>query len=360
MSERLLYCAACGFEAARRLEAPTATARGARLHGHSFAARVRLALPPDWAAFPGDEVEALRARLAGSVAPLDYTLLNERLAAPSDAGLAHWIGARLAAPALERVRVRSAPGTGVDLDCGGSIHAWRRYGFEAAHRLPRVPPGHKCGRMHGHRFEVVLHAAQPPQRRAHEELDAAWARLAPELEGACLNDIAGLDNPTSELIAAWIWRRLESELPGLSWVTVHETATCGAHFDGTCYRIWREVALDSAVRLARAPRGDARRRIHGHGYLLRLHLDAPLDAVLGWTLDFGDVKALFAPVLARLDHQPLYELPGIEDNDVATLLQWVRRECAGALPELERIDLEQSPGCGAILAWGARRTALPV
>ena len=175
-----------------------------------------------------------------------------------------------------------------------------------------------------------------------------------------MGDIAGLGSPTSELLASWIWGRLEPELPGLSWVTVHETASCGAHFDGARYRIWKEFPLDSALRLARAPQGDARRRIHGRSLALRLHLEAPLDELLGWTVDFGDVKALFAPVFARLDHRPLYELPEVGDNDLASLLAWVRRACAGALPALERIDLYESPGCGALLAWGARPPALPV
>ncbi len=358
MSEHLLYCAAAGFEAARKLDRLAEGNRARRLHGHSFAARVRLALPEGLARFPGDEVDALRRLLAQSVAPLEYQLLNDHLASPTDESLARWIRDRLALPAVDELGVRSAPGTGAELDRGGRTHLWRRYAFESAHRLPNVPAGHKCGRMHGHRFEVVLHAAAAGAD--HDRLDALWAPLGRELGRACLNEIEGLGNPTSELIASWIWNRLEPELPVLSWVTVHETASCGAHFDGARYRIWKGMCLDSALRLARAPQGDARRRIHGHGYALRLHLDAPLDAVRGWTLDFGDVKELFAPVFARLDHQPLYELPGLKDNDPASLLRWVRRECAGALPALERIDLYESPGCGAILSWGERAPALPV
>lgn len=364
MSERLLYSAAARFEAARELEGLAAGHRLARLHGHSFAVRLRLALPEGWAGFPGNEVDALRERLERCVAPLDYRSLNEVLASPSDASLAWWLRDRLEAPAIDRLELRSAPGAGVVLEGGDRVHAWRRYAFEAAHRLPNVAPGHKCGRMHGHRFEVVLHALTVAQHGAsgdaHERLDRCWGRLARELDRACLNDIAGLGNPTSELLAGWIWARLEPELPGLSWVTVHETASCGAHFDGARYRIWKEFSLDSALRLARAPQGDARRRIHGRSLALRLHLEAPLDELLGWTVDFGDVKALFAPVFALLDHRPLYELAEVGDNDLASLLGWVKRACDGALPALERIDLYESPGCGALLAWGARPPALPV
>ncbi|MDA8107524.1 MAG: 6-carboxytetrahydropterin synthase [Betaproteobacteria bacterium] len=350
MAEQLLYCAAAGFEAARRLESLPEGHRARRLHGHSFVARARVAAPEGWAGFPGGEARALRERLARCVAPLDYALLNERLASPTDEGLARWIRERLALAGIEALGVQSAPGTGAELDRAGRAYHWRRYAFESAHRLPNVPPGHKCGRMHGHRFQAVLRAAAPGAD--HDRLDALWAPLARELDGACLNDIEGLGNPTSEVIASWIWARLVPVLPELTGVTVHETASCGAHFDGARFRIWKEFALDSALRLAGAPHGDARRRIHGRNFALRLHLSGPLDAVLGWTVDFGAVKERFAPVFERLDHQPLYELPGVGDNDLASLLRWIRREAAAALPALERIDLYENPGCGAILAWG--------
>lgn len=118
--------------------------------------------------------------------------------------------------------------------------------------------------------------------------------------------------------------------------------------------------MDSAVRLARAPVDDVRRRIHGHTYGMRLHLDAPLDKVLGWTIDFGDVKELFTPIFSKLDHQPLYELPGVGDNDVASLLRWIKAASQKQLPSLSRIDLYETRGCGAILSWGAEPPALPI
>ena len=216
-------------------------------------------------------------------------------------------------PELFKVGVRSTGGEGVDLDPQAHAHVWRRYTLQAAHRLPNVRAGHKCGRMHGHGFAIVLHADrnQDPgdPTLSADRLDESWAPIHAELDHACLNDMAGLDNPTSEMISAWIWRRLKPQLPQLSWVTVYETANCGAHFDGTHYRIWKETSLDSASRSSRAPGGDVRRRIHGHTYSLRLHLQAPLDQVLGWIVDFGDVSELFQPIFERLDHRPLHEIP---------------------------------------------------
>jgi 6-pyruvoyltetrahydropterin/6-carboxytetrahydropterin synthase len=218
--------------------------------------------------------------------------------------------------------------------------------------------------MHGHGFEVIIHATQDLASKEmgvdYDQIDTFWAPISAELNHACLNDIEGLENPTSELIASWVWSRLKKSFPELAWVTVYETATCGAHFDGTRYRIWKEMTIDSAIRLSRAPSDDIRRGIHGHTYEMRLHLDAPLDKVLGWTIDFGDVKDLFTPVFNRLDHQPLYELPGAKDNDVASLLRWIRTESEKLLPALSRLDLYETRGCGAILSWGAEPPALPI
>jgi 6-pyruvoyltetrahydropterin/6-carboxytetrahydropterin synthase len=124
--------------------------------------------------------------------------------------------------------------------------------------------------MHGHGFEIILHADQDLGQRDmgvdFDYLEKCWAPIHAELHHACLNDIPGLENPTSEIIAGWIWRRLKPQVPELSWVTVYETASAGCSHDGLHYRIWKELSLDSAVRLKRAPDGDARRRIHGHTF----------------------------------------------------------------------------------------------
>jgi 6-pyruvoyltetrahydropterin/6-carboxytetrahydropterin synthase len=363
MTERMLFSAAASFESARKVGVLPSEHRSSRLHGHSFLARVRTQLPADWADFPGGEVEQLAERLQQSVASLDYDFLNDHLDVPTDENLARWVSDRLQAPALEMIGIQSTRHEGADLDLHGNAHIWRRYRFESAHQLPNVPPGHQCGRMHGHGFEVILHANQnigdQDMGVDYDHLDACWAPISEELDHACLNDIPGLENPTSEMIAAWIWGRLKDQLPQLSWVTVYETVTAGCHFDGAHYRIWKEQRFESAMRLTRAADGDRRRRLHGHSYLLRLHLTAPLDPVMGWTVDYGDVKDCFKPVYKRLDHHLLNELEGLGDSDPASLTRWIRKTIGNQLPELDRIDLYQTPGCGAIYSWGERGPALP-
>jgi 6-pyruvoyltetrahydropterin/6-carboxytetrahydropterin synthase len=218
--------------------------------------------------------------------------------------------------------------------------------------------------MHGHGFEVVLHADQNASGSettiSHDEIDAAWAPLQQQLDHACLNDLTGLGNPTSELLSSWIWARLKPVLPSLSWVTVYETASCGALFDGERYRVWKELTLDSALQLKRAPEGSALRRLHGHTYTLRLHLSAPLDALMGWTIDFGDVKTLFDPIFKQLDHQPLHEIADLGDCDTASVARWIFEHARLQLPQLDRVDLYETDGCGAIVLARGAVLALPV
>ena len=356
MTSLILTSASSRFEAARALDFLCAGHRSRALHGHGFQARISAALPGNWAPFPGAEVDSLRQQLEKVLAPLNYAHLNPLIEVPTDANIARWIHARLDLPGLEHVAVQSTPDHGVELDRNGQVQIWRRYRFSAAHRLPHVPAGHKCGRMHGHGFEVVLQT-QPDVRCAStpdvglpgDVLDAAWAPLHHELDHRCLNDIIGLENPTSEALSAWLWARLKPTLPGLTWVTVFETASCGANFDGTNYRIWKDFTLDSATQLKHAPPSAPQSAVHGHTYTLRLHLSAPLDTVLGWTVDFGDVKAIFDPIFKALDHRPLHEIAELAAADTASVADWIFHRTQQALPQLVRVDLYESDRCGAIV-----------
>jgi 6-pyruvoyltetrahydropterin/6-carboxytetrahydropterin synthase len=109
----------------------------------------------------------------------------------------------------------------------------REYGFEAAHRLPNVPAGHKCARLHGHSFRVTIHVDGPVGETTgwvmdFADLDAVAAPVVAELDHRYLNEIDGLDNPTSERVAEWLWSRLEPGLGTLSQITVRETCTSAA------------------------------------------------------------------------------------------------------------------------------------
>ena len=106
--------------------------------------------------------------------------------------------------------------------------------IEAAHRLPNVPEGHKCARLHGHSFRIELHVSGEPGAETGWVMDFADIKAAfkPLYEQLDHNDIDGLDNPTSERLATWIWARLKPALPLLSEVVVHETCTSGCRYRG--------------------------------------------------------------------------------------------------------------------------------
>ena len=364
MSLTTLHAASSGFESARQVGVLPSDHRSHRLHGHSFVAQVRADLPDGWGPYPGGEVAALQQRLQACTAQLDYRLLNDILPLPTDENLARWLRDQLAVPGLTQVGIQSTSDQGVDLDGQDQAHVWRRYRFESAHKLPNVPMGHKCGRLHGHGFEVILHANQDAGGRDlsidYDHLDAIWAPFHYQLHHRYLNAIDGLDNPTSEVLAGWLWTRLKAVLPELSWVTVYETGSCGANFNGTDYRIWKEMTLDSALFLRHAPSDDPLAHIHGHTYTLRLHLSAPLDVVMGWTVDFGDVKTLFDPIFKAIDHRPLYEIADLPDGDAASLAAWVLAKGRAVLPQLDRVDIYETRGSGSIVSATASQELIPV
>jgi 6-pyruvoyltetrahydropterin/6-carboxytetrahydropterin synthase len=114
---------------------------------------------------------------------------------------------------------------------------FKRFQIEAAHRLPNVSPGHKCARLHGHSFGVEIHVSGTPDAQTgwimdFADIKSAFAPIFAELDHHYLNEIVGLDNPTSERLAEWIWNRLKPTLPLLSKIVVHETCTSGCVYSG--------------------------------------------------------------------------------------------------------------------------------
>lgn len=111
------------------------------------------------------------------------------------------------------------------------------FSFEAAHRLPNVPPTHRCHNMHGHSYRVELRLEGPIDPVTgfvvdFFDVEAAFGPLLTQLDHHCLNDIPGLENPTAELIAIWIWDRVKPLVTQIAGVVVYETANCWAEYEG--------------------------------------------------------------------------------------------------------------------------------
>lgn len=109
--------------------------------------------------------------------------------------------------------------------------------FEAAHRLPNVPETHRCHRMHGHSYRVELQIEGPVDPVTgfvvdFFDVESAFAPVLARLDHYCLNEIEGLENPTAEIISAWIWDKTKPALPQLSLVRVFETPMSWADYDG--------------------------------------------------------------------------------------------------------------------------------
>lgn len=114
----------------------------------------------------------------------------------------------------------------------------KSFSFEAAHWLPTFPEGHKCRRLHGHSFHVdVVVAGEVDQAKGYlidyGDIKAALEPMKRRLDHYLLNEIEGLENPTAENIAGWIYDRLRPDLPLLDLVRVHETCTTACEYRGS-------------------------------------------------------------------------------------------------------------------------------
>lgn len=117
------------------------------------------------------------------------------------------------------------------------MEIYKLFTIEAAHRLPNLPADHKCSRLHGHSFQIEVHVAGEVDDKTGWVMDFAdishlFKPLFEQLDHHYLNDIPGLENPTSENLARWVWDRLESDLPILKAIHVKETCTAGCIYTG--------------------------------------------------------------------------------------------------------------------------------
>ena len=122
------------------------------------------------------------------------------------------------------------------------VRLTKTFRFEAAHSLPTFPAGHKCRRLHGHsfRFDVVVEGEVEPAKGYlidYGDIKKAAEPLVKRLDHYYLNEIEGLENPTSEVIAKWLWDRLKPHLPLLSQIKVYETCTTACEYRGEDQRV---------------------------------------------------------------------------------------------------------------------------
>ncbi len=117
------------------------------------------------------------------------------------------------------------------------MRIYKQFQIEAAHLLPNLPEEHKCRRLHGHSFSIDIHVEGELVEETGWVMDfadigKAFQPIFDKLDHRFLNEVEGLENPTSENIARWIWQRLKPELPELKTIYVKETCTSGCVYEG--------------------------------------------------------------------------------------------------------------------------------
>jgi 6-pyruvoyltetrahydropterin/6-carboxytetrahydropterin synthase len=114
---------------------------------------------------------------------------------------------------------------------------YKQFSFDSAHFLPNVPENHKCREIHGHTYHLTIYTEGPLM--LHEgwvfdfgDLKKIMSPVIDTLDHHLLNDISGLENPTAELLAIWIWKQIKPSLAGLKRIELKETPTSGVIYEG--------------------------------------------------------------------------------------------------------------------------------
>jgi 6-pyruvoyltetrahydropterin/6-carboxytetrahydropterin synthase len=207
--------------------------------------------------------------------------------------------------------------------------------MEAAHFLPMVPKGHKCSRLHGHSFFVSVDCLCNEKISDYFHLTNSFSPLLQNLRGCLLNELPGLQNPTSENLARYIFKELQAELPEIFSVTVFETRTAGSTYYGqNKWDCFKDFEFDSAVPSAK--------NFTGHTYFVRLSIQGQADENAGWILDFADIKEGFKPHYKELDHHLLSESNGQDLSSLNLLSNWIFQKLKPEIPLLHSVTIKEN------------------
>lgn len=327
------------FEAARQLGQMPKKYASPCIHGHSFLLNVR-----QWSEIEDESV--VFSHMDSSFSPLihqmNYGFLNQKLGMkePSNFQILQWISLQKPEASIKNWTLQSIAGQECRLQSSGLKTMMWSTTLHAAHFLPHVPLGHKCKNLHGHNFHINL----------HWNVDSDWEALEAEsmtfivqpffasLNHRLLNEISGLENPTSEIFCAWIWQQLMPLIPSLTEITVYETRTAGCTYGGNLWRGFKTFELDSAW--------SQKGVLHGYSYTITLFFTSQLDPYLGWTIDYGDIKNRFQECFKTLDHRYLNEVLQTETPSLKAMARFIEARLTPVLPELSGISIDFMPQTG--------------
>jgi 6-pyruvoyltetrahydropterin/6-carboxytetrahydropterin synthase len=219
------------FEAAHFNRSAPPGAVNARVHGHSYRVVARIAGAVDERLGWVTDFADIKRNCTPVIDQLDHRLLNEidGMTDTSRGDVERWL--------TERLKQEQPGFSGCGVSILGAV-AWDpvvrsagtmeriAFGFASAHFLPMLPKEHKCRRMHGHSFQIEV--AGPDAARLIETIE----KLYPQLDHRVLNEVDGLENPTSEVLARWLWEAITASCGTIAEVDVKETCTTSCRFRG--------------------------------------------------------------------------------------------------------------------------------
>ena len=333
MEDKIYLSSMISFHAARRLEHLEDINLRGLLHGHNFKATIKTELSEDYVS-----LELLNQKFRKHINKFNYSDLNEHLSEPSDLNLAHTIFKESEDISPIRLAVSSTDYVGAFVDLNNLQVIWKSFTFQASHQLPNVPDGHKCKNMHGHTFRVILYLDSLAGQKVFG-IERACDELKEELNMRCLNEITGLENPTSENLASWIWSKISLLGIPIIKVEVMENSNSGCIFNGVEHEIWKQYSLEAAVSY------NQDKEIYGFGYKTKLFIKNSLDEEKGWVMDFGDIKAIFKPIFNKMDHHYINEIKGLDKPSIFDITKWMRMLLKD-YPQLSKVHLYESEGNG--------------
>lgn len=206
--------------------------------------------------------------------------------------------------------------------------------ISCAHFLPNVAEGHKCGHLHGHDFGISVLLLLAPKGSLDELVEKISEKIM-SLENQLLNDLKGLDNPTSENFGKWIYFKHRSKIYNILEVTVTETKTAGSTFDGSHkLKLRKSFDMECAI-----PYGNT---YSGHSYEVILGIVSEIDKEAGWSIDFGDVKALFKEDYKTLDHHQLGEVLDLSTVDNFDIAKYIFEKMKPKLTILTYVEIRNN------------------
>jgi len=117
------------------------------------------------------------------------------------------------------------------------MQVFKQFTFDSAHYLPNVPDGHKCKETHGHTYRLIVYLEGELEKNLGWVMDFADMQkvidpIIKSIDHKMLNNISGLENPTCEILAVWIWEKIKPQIPLLTKIELNETPTSGVVYEG--------------------------------------------------------------------------------------------------------------------------------